>query len=382
MIGARGDGFGHGRLVKGGRLCSDADPRPADMKRRSFLKLVGGGAAATTAGMERLFGDFKATDDIVGRVAGLPRRVLGRTGREVSIVGFPGLALMRVDQAGADRAVKEAFDRGVNYYDNAPAYGRDGECEVRMGPALKSLDRSKLFLACKTKARDAAGAREELERSLRRHGTDHFDLYQMHHLVTLDEVKRAFARGGAIETFLKAREEGKIRWIGFSAHSTKAAVAALKAFEFDTAMFPISFAEYYLRDFGREVLTASVARGTAVIAIKSMCMGAWPEGMKKTREWWYRTTETPEEVGTALRFSLSLAPVASTVPPSYLDLLHRAIDAAKEYVPATAGDRERLKELAKQCESLFLKEDNKPEPPSTARHEFPYPDHMHECMMG
>ena len=96
------------------------------MKRRSFLKLVGSAAGASSLGLEKLLGDFKPADDIVGRVAGLPRRVLGRTKREVSTMVFPGLALMRLDQDGSNRAVREAFDQGVNYYDNAPAYGKDG----------------------------------------------------------------------------------------------------------------------------------------------------------------------------------------------------------------------------------------------------------------
>jgi len=350
------------------------------MKRRSFIRLMGSAAGASTLGLEKLFADFRTTDDIVARVAGLPRRVLGRTKAQVSIIGFPGLALMRTDQEAANRAVKEAFERGVNYFDNAPAYGKDGECEIKMGPAIAQLDRSKVFLACKTKARDAAGARKELERSLERHHTDHFDLYQMHHLVTLDEVRRAMAPGGAVETFRKAREEGKIRAIGFSAHSTKAAVAALKAFDFDTAMFPISFADYYLRDFGKAVLDAAAERGAAVIAIKPMSMGAWPAGVAKTRDWWYRTTETPEEIGTALRFSLSLKGVIAGIPPSYVELLERAVAAARDFRPATAGDRDQLQELAKKCESLFLREDNAPEPPNTAQVECPYPHHLHECM--
>lgn len=342
--------------------------------------MVGGAAGASTLGLDRLLADFRTHDDWAGRVAGLPRRILGRTKREVSIIGFPGLALMRTDQAAANRAVKEAFDRGVNYYDNAPAYGKDGECEIRMGPALAALDRSKIFLACKTKARDAAGAQKELERSLERHKTDYFDLYQMHHLVTLDDVKRALGPGGAVETFRKARESGKIRAIGFSAHSTKAAVAALRGFDFDTAMFPISFAEYYLRDFGKAVLEAAEERGTAVIAIKALCMGSWLPGTPKTRDWWYRTTETPEEIASALRFSLSLKGVAAAIPPSYLDLLEKSVAAARDLQPATPQDRDQLREFAKKCESLFLREDNQPEPPASAGLGIPYPDHLHECM--
>ncbi|HNU99728.1 MAG: aldo/keto reductase [Verrucomicrobia bacterium] len=345
------------------------------MKRRDFLRMVGGVTAAGGLGLERLLADFKADDDIVGRVAGLPRRVLGRTQQQISIVGFPGLGLIRVDQEGANKAVREAFDRGVNYYDVAPAYGNDGECEIKLGPALRQLDRSKVFLGCKTKARDKEGARTELERSLKRLQTDHFDLYQLHHLVTVDEVKRAFGPGGAFETFLAARDEGKVKWFGFSAHSTKAALAALEAYAFDTVMFPISFADYYLRDFGRAVIDAAAKRGSAVIAIKPLSMGAWPKDVPRTRSWWYRTTETPEEVSLALRFSLSLRGVITGIPPSYLDLLDMSIAAAKSYKPATVAEKDELRVLAEKCEALFLREDQRGDTagvPSAC----PYPDHL------
>ena len=137
---------------------------------------------------------------------GLPRRVLGRTGAKVSIVAFPGLALNELSQEEATAGVHKAFDQGVNHFDVAPAYGSS---EIKMGPALQGLDRSKIFLSCKTKMRDKDGARKELERSLTRLKTDHFDLYQMHHIRWSQEVKQALGPGGAIETFLKAKEEGQ-----------------------------------------------------------------------------------------------------------------------------------------------------------------------------
>lgn len=348
------------------------------MKRRNFLQMMGGAAGAGMIGFERLLADFKVSDDITRRVAGLPRRVLGRTGQEISIVTFPGLALMHEDQEKSNAAVRGAFDKGCNYFDVAPAYGRDGECEIKLGAALQQLPRDEYVLSCKTKARDKEGARVELERSLERLKTDHFELYQLHHLVTVDEVKRALGPGGAMETLLAARESGKAKWLGFSAHSTRAAVEAMRAFDFDTVMFPISFAEYYLRDFGREVIEVAAERGAAVIAIKPMCMGAWPKEVERTRQWWYRTTETPEEIGLALRFSLSLKGVVTGIPPSFVDLLDKAIVAANDYQTATLADRNQLRELARQCESVFIREDERGN--STAsNHRSPYPDHPESC---
>jgi predicted aldo/keto reductase-like oxidoreductase len=352
------------------------------MKRRTFLRVIGGASAATLADYERLLADFKPADDIARRVAGHPRRVLGRTKQEISVIGFPGLALIHEDQEKSNLAVKRAFDRGLNYYDVAPAYGRDGECEIKLGIALQQMARQDYFLSCKTKARDKEGSRQELERSLQRLKTDHFDLYQMHHLVTADEVKQAFAPGGAIETFRAARDEGKAKWLGFSAHSTRAALEALKAFDFDTVMFPISFAEYYLRDFGKEVLDLAAERGAAVIAIKPMCMGAWPKDVPRAREWWYRTTETAEEVSLALRFSLSLKGVISGIPPSFVELVDKAITAAVDYRPATTADRDQLRELAKKCESVFIREDERGRNSTAGNHRAPYPDHPQDCHEG
>ena len=221
----------------------------------------------------------------------------------------------------------------------APAYG---ESEIKMGPALQGLDRSKIFLSCKTKMRDKDGARRELERSLTRLKTDHFDLYQMHHIRWSQEVKQALGPGGAIETFLKAKEEGKIRHIGFSAHTTRGALEMIQGYPFDSVMFPISYAELLTREFGKAVLEAAQEKGVAVLAMKAIYAGAWPAGMQRTRNWWYRPAETEEEVDLAIRFALSQPGVVTTVPASFLDLLDKCIKAAKSYRPITEAEVAKL----------------------------------------
>jgi predicted aldo/keto reductase-like oxidoreductase len=121
-----------------------------------------------------------------------------------------------------------------------------------MGIGLQGLDRSKYFLACKTKKRDKEGCRKELEQSLRLLKTDYFDLYQLHHLVRPSEVQQALGPDGAMEAILEARKAGKVRFIGYSAHTTKAALEVMKGFKFDTRHVPINFVEYYNRGFGKE----------------------------------------------------------------------------------------------------------------------------------
>ncbi|MHC4518738.1 MAG: aldo/keto reductase, partial [Planctomycetota bacterium] len=279
------------------------------------------------------------------------------------------------------KGLHKAFDQGVNYFDVAPAYGRAGDCEIKMGIGLQGIDRSKIFLACKTKKRDKAGAREELERSLTRLKTDHFDLYQMHAVFTPEEVKRALGPGGAVETFLEAKKEGKIRYFGFSAHTTKGALALLKGFDFDTVMFPINFVDYFRMGFGKPVIELASQQGAGILAIKAMSKGAWPKDATRTRKWWYRATETLEEVDLATRFALTHPNVAATIPPSFLDLVDLAVEAGRSYRPITKAETARLEGMAEECLELFRSAEER----VAHGHRLGgpvYPDSPHECCFG
>lgn len=349
------------------------------MKRRTFLKTVSSAAGIAAVNWTEMFGEA-ASRPVLSHPSGLPRRVLGRTGYAVSIVGFPGLALSRLSQADSNTTVKKAFDLGCNYFDVAPAYG---DAEVKMGPALEGL-RDQVFLSCKTKMRDAKGAREELERSLQRLKTDHFDLYQMHHIRTPAEVKQALGPGGAVETFLKAKEEGKVKWFGFSAHTTKGALELMKGFRFDTVMFPLNFVEYFTIDFGKPILALAKEQGAVAIAIKPTSAGAWPKEMtddKRPRKWWYPSMETTEELSLAWRFTLSLEPVITGIPASFVDLFEKSIAAAKTYQPASEAEVAQLQDRASRSLSLFKNEEDAV---ATAMHGHPHshgpfhPDSPHE----
>ncbi|RPI27239.1 MAG: aldo/keto reductase [Acidobacteria bacterium] len=323
------------------------------MERRDFLKFVGATAGAAALSQADILAAL-APAAIQETVAGMPRRVLGRTGRSVSIIGFPGLALSQkeYDQARCTKALHDAFANGLNYFDVAPAYGR-GLCETRMGIGLQGLDRTQYFLACKTNKRDREGSLRELEHSLTELKTDHFDLYQLHHLRTHEEVKQVLGPKGALETFAKAREQGKVKHLGFSAHTTVAALEAMKGFQFDSVMFPINFVEFFLHGFGKEVMELANQQGAGLISIKPLSHGSWPQGAARPREWWYRCTETDQEVARAIRWTLSLKGLVAGIPPSWLDLVEKAIKAAKSYQPATENDVAELRQLASSCLPLF-----------------------------
>src|SRR5438105_896335 len=167
----------------------------------------------------------------------IQKRPYGNSGIELSIVGFGGVVLMGLEQKEANRIAREAFERGVNYFDVAPSYG---DAEERMGPAIESF-RDKLFLACKTGKRTREEAGAELRQSLRNLRTDHVDLYQLHALSSVEEVETCFGPGGAMEAFVEARDSGLVRHLGFSAHSAEAAVEALNRFPFDSVLFPFNY---------------------------------------------------------------------------------------------------------------------------------------------
>jgi hypothetical protein len=161
------------------------------MRRREFIKagIAGGAAVTAMAGMHCKAWKHGASE------GQLPRRVLGRTGERLSVIGFGGIVVMDEEQSAANRFVAEAVERGVNYFDVAPSYGNAQE---KLGPALKPY-RKACFLACKTTEREKTGVEKELNESLRILQTDHVDLYQLHALTTLDDVEKAFGPGGAKE---------------------------------------------------------------------------------------------------------------------------------------------------------------------------------------
>lgn len=313
------------------------------LSRRRFLKTGSASALlacfpATLAGIER--------EKEGGQIE---KRSLGRTGEKLSMIGFGGIVVMNATTREAADRVAEAVDHGINYFDVAPTYGN---AEEMLGPALRPY-RDRVFLACKTQARDRAGALEELENSLRRLQTDHFDLYQFHAVTKRADAERILAPGGALEAFLQAREQGKIRFIGFSAHSVEAALTLLRGYDFDTILFPVNYATWYGGNFGPQVLEEARRRNVGILALKAMARGPWPEGAERRyAKCWYEPLDTPEEAALGLRFTLS-HPVTAAIPPGDENLFRMALRLALKFEPLDEATTQRIKEMAAANEPLF-----------------------------
>ncbi len=277
-------------------------------------------------------------------------RTLGRTGERLSVVGFGGIVVMNESIESAKSIVAKAIDRGVNYFDVAPSYG---DAEEKLGPALKPY-RDRVFLACKTMERTKEGAWRELNESLERLQTDHFDLYQFHAVTTLEDVEAIFAPGGAMEAFSKAKDEGLIRYIGFSAHTEEAALAMLERFDFDTVLFPLNWASWLKEGFGKKLHSEAEKRNMGILAIKALAKRKLEEGeQKRWKKCWYHPVDTFEEASMALRFTLSL-PVTAAVSPSHQEFLWWMCDIVeKQGTEIKDEELEILKEMAKSLKPVF-----------------------------
>jgi aryl-alcohol dehydrogenase-like predicted oxidoreductase len=279
----------------------------------------------------------------------MERRPLGNTGEELSIVGFGGIVVMNAEPPEASRLVAEAVDRGINYFDVAPSYGN---AEERLGPALEP-HRGRVFLACKTGKRGKEEAAAELRASLERLRTDHFDLYQLHGLTSMEEMERALGPGGAIEAFLEARDAGLIRYIGFSAHSVETALAAMDRFSFDSILFPTNYVLYHQAGFGPQVVERAREKGVGRLALKALARTPWAEGQPRTfSKTWYEPISDPEEADLALRFTLS-QPITAAIPPGEAALFRLAVDIAERFRPLGQEELDEVRRRAGALQPIF-----------------------------
>jgi aryl-alcohol dehydrogenase-like predicted oxidoreductase len=318
------------------------------MRRRDFLKR--GTAAAGLAASQKIFTPLaRAGGNPVS--SPIPQRRLGKTGVNLSIIALGGVLLTDTQQLFANNIVAEAFDRGINYFDVAPEYG---DAQEKLGPALEPF-RQRSFLACKTLMRDRDGSAKDLEDSLRKLRTDHVDLYQFHAVTKKEEVERIFGPAGAMETFQAAREAGKVRFIGFSAHSVENALSMLDHYNFDTILFPINFVLFSQANFGPQVLARAHEKGMGILALKSMAKTTWSATERKDHphpKCWYQPAALPDEASLGLRWTLS-QPITAAVPPGDEQYFRVAMDVAQKFEPLKPHEEKDLMARATGVEPLF-----------------------------
>jgi predicted aldo/keto reductase-like oxidoreductase len=258
------------------------------------------------------------------------RRQFGRHADRVSIIGLGGYHLGKTQTIReAVRIVHEAIDAGVNFLDNAWEY-HDGESERRMGRAIADR-RDSAFLMTKvcTHGRDARVAMRQLDESLRRLQTDYLDLWQIHECVYDNDPDRHFARGGVVEALERAREQGKVRYVGFTGHKNPAIHLRMLSFDFpfDACQLPLNGFDASFRSFQTDVLPELARRGIAAIGMKSL--GGDGRAIRKKAA----------SIDDALRYAMSL-PVCTTVSGiDSLRVLRQNLRIAGGFSPMSARQR-------------------------------------------
>src|SRR5438477_4906009 len=298
--------------------------------RRQFLQSVGMLGAAVGLGAGAGAPGASAAARGAGTGPGeIPRRALGRTGVHVSVIGVGGHHLGDLPSVDdAIRLVHEAVDAGITFFDNCWEY-YNGKTEDWLGQALQGR-RDRVFLMTKvcTHGRSGQLALQMLEESLRRLRTDHLDLWQIHGIVYDNDPELAYAKGGVLEAFDRAKQQGKARFVGFTGHKDPA--FHLKMLElgypFDTVQMPLNPFDASFHSFEKQVLPEVNRRGMAALGMKSLCGTAW--AIKNG-------VVTAEEL---LRYAMSL-PVATTiVGMDSLEALQRNLRIVRGFKPMSDTD--------------------------------------------
>jgi len=266
-----------------------------------------------------------------GAPDGIPLRPLGKTGEKVSAIGLGGAHLGRGDADAATRVARTAIDRGITFMDNCWDYGKDGECEKRMGNALRDGYRQKVFLMTKFDGRTKDAAAKQIDESLARLQTDHIDLIQYHENIRMEDPDRFFAAGGALEAVLEAKKAGKVRYIGFTGHKDPAVhlrmleVAAEHKFHFDSCQMPLSLMDHHFRSFGHQVLPKLVEQGIAPLAMKTLAAGAIMRS----------NTVTAIE---CLHYALNLPVAVVITGMDTLERVDQAVEAMRTFKPMSEAE--------------------------------------------
>jgi len=271
--------------------------------------------------------------------AEVPKRPLGKTGLNVSVMGVGGYHLGTAEtQEEATQIVHAAIDAGINFFDCAWDYHK-GVSEERLGTALQGK-RDQVILMTKvcTHGRDKNVAMKQLEESLTRLRTDHLDVWQIHEVIYDNDPDKIFAPNGAIEALDAAKKQGKVRFVGFTGHKDPDIHLKMLShnYPFDTVQMPLNILDgTYARSFERLVLPELVKRGIAPLGMKSLTGSG--EAVKNG-------AFTAHE---GLRYAMSVPGVGTTISGmESMEVLQQNLEVARGFTPLTGEERAQLRDRA------------------------------------
>ena len=280
-------------------------------------------------------------------------RRFGRTGHMSTVAIFGAAAFWQISQADADKVMELIIEAGVNHLDVAPSYG---QAEIRIGPWMPR-ERERFFLGCKTMERTRAGAWNEMQESLKRLQTRAFDLYQCHAITTMEELDAVTMKGGALEAFVQARQEGLTKFLGITGHGVNAPqiyLEALRRFDFDSVLFPLNFVQMANPEFRKnaeELIATCKAKDVGTMVIKSITKGPWGE-KQHTATTWYEPFDKIDEIQKGVNFALSYE-VTGLCTAGDTRVLPLQLQACENFSALGKDEMEEMIKSGRQYEPLF-----------------------------
>ena len=310
-----------------------------DVSRRGFLKGVAIAGVSAVIPVDKLPTAVQTKDEPALGNFQAPKRPLGRTGLQCSILGMGGFHLATVaDQTEINNMVAKATDHGVNIFDNSWEY-LNGLSEERLGVALRGRRDSVIVMSsvC-THGRKQDVAMRMLEESLVRLQTDHLDVWQIHEVIYHNDPELIYVPDGVLEALTKAKQQGKVRFVGFDGHKHPAIHLEMlnRGYVFDTVQMPLNPLDPNFRSFERNVLPVANERGIAVLGMKSM--GGSGELISKG-------AFTPSQ---ALTYAMSLPVVTTISGMDSMEVLDQNLTILRDFKPLSANQMQLLRDHGKQ----------------------------------
>ena len=274
------------------------------------------------------------------------KRLLGRTGLEVSQIGFGAIKLPEVSMDDSAELLNAALDMGINFIDTARNYK---DSEEKIGRALEHR-RDEYIIASKSSARDRSGFRKDLETSLANLRTDHIDLYQLHTVSSQDAWRQVMGNNGAYAEARKARKEGLTDHIGITIHRDLDVMRqAITCQEFESIM--VCYSPIDTEHVAPEILPLAAQHGLGVIVMKALSGGMLvSEGFEKGN----RSGEEDPLVSKCLQYVLSHSAVGCVIPGMRnLGELRQNVRVGEEFEPMDATEQAELIRMIGRTKKSF-----------------------------
>ena len=268
----------------------------------------------------------------------MEKRLLGRTGHSSTVVTFGAIVLGKSElpQKQLDGIVDLAINQyGINHIDIAPGYGNAMEA---LAPSIPKI-RNKIFLGTKTAVKDQKGAWENIQSCLKRLKVSNVDLLQLHGISTMAQLDEVTMKNGALDAIIESRQKGITKWIGITGHGPEAPkvhLEALRRFDFDTIMFPMSPSIWRNKKYqmdSKKLLKHAKANNVGIQCIKMLARGGWGDSTPDCTTW-YDPHRTQEEIDASLWWLLS-QPIHTAPSTGEITVLPKILNSAERFYPLT-----------------------------------------------